>query len=157
MRTIIKVLVSALASALFASCTTTSSPYRTGEGFKIGDISNGLNRLTFQCPHGGAVRPLLVFPQSDSVQMTAGHMTVSDSKNIVWQYDFSHDTFQECSGWLNDKLSTSSRAFLLGAETTLDEFVSPRHFYEVMVEASGLPDGTALYLYRLPLLYMMLP
>ncbi len=157
MRTVAKALIAALATTMFASCATTPSPYRTGGGFKIGDITNGVNRVTFRCPHGGAVRPLLVFPKVDSVQMAAGRLTVSEGERLVWQYDFSQDTLRECSGWLNEILSKSFRAFLFGEKTTLDEFVSPRHVYEVTVEVSGLPEGTALYLFRLPLLYTVLP
>ena len=158
MRTVTRALLAALATIVFASCATTPSPYRTGEGFKIGDITNGDNRLTFRCPHGGAVRPLLLVPKSVAGPMAAsGRLTVSEGGRVVWQYHFSQDALRECSGWLNDTLSTSYRAFLFGEKTTLDEFVSPGHAYAVAVEAAGLPDGTMLYLFRLPLLYMMLP
>ena len=144
---------------LTASCSTIPSPYCTGDGFKIGNFSQSTNSFIFTCPHGGAVRLLMLIPNTSAEPFAAsGKLIVSDGRKELLQYNYSKDTLRPCNGWLKEELSESYQAFQFGRQTVLDSFVTPGNKYTVTVDTDDdLPDGAMLYLFRLPPLYMFLP
>lgn len=140
------------------SCASPRSPYTTGDGFKIGKISNQSEQMSFKCPHGGAIQLLFLIP-TNSINLTniSGRVSVSESARILWSSDFAGPTMRKCTSWLRDDLSQFYQAFGLH-ERALDPYVQAGHTYTVIVSnAVPLPEGSMLYLFRLPWYNMILP
>lgn len=137
------------------------NPYSCGGvGFKIGDLSQKVQRLPFKGTQGYALDFLFFFPRGTVPSLVksklTGQISLIEAGKALWKYDFAASRTWECTDRLRDDLAEKYQAFVFISPGMLDKqrfgiYVKRGHYYEIEVTVSDiLPRGTALYLYRMP-------